>query len=59
MRIFLAGASGVIGIRLVPLLVSAGHEVGGMTRTPEKLEALRRLGAEPILRDVFDAHARS
>jgi nucleoside-diphosphate-sugar epimerase len=34
MRIFVAGASGVIGIRLVPLLVAAGHEVAGMTRSP-------------------------
>ena len=45
MRMFVAGASGVIGIRLLPLLVAAGHQVAGMTRTPAKiaeLEALRR-----------------
>jgi nucleoside-diphosphate-sugar epimerase len=54
-RIFLAGASGVIGVRLVPLLVAAGHEVAGMTRSPSKLAALEALGAEPVLCDVYDA----
>jgi nucleoside-diphosphate-sugar epimerase len=57
MRIFLAGASGVIGVRLVPLLVAAGHEVAGMTRSPEKLDGLKALGAEPVLCDVYDADA--
>ena len=57
MRIFLAGASGVIGVRLVPLLVAAGHEVAGMTRSPGKLDGLRALGAEPVLCDVYDADA--
>lgn len=55
MRIFLAGASGVIGVRLVPLLVDAGHVVAGMTRSPEKAELVRELGAEPVVCDVFDA----
>lgn len=54
MRIFLAGATGVIGVHLTPLLAQAGHQVVGMTRTPEKLERLRELGAEPVLCDVFD-----
>ncbi len=36
MRIFLAGASGVIGVRLLRLLVAAGHEVAAMTRSPER-----------------------
>ncbi len=54
MRIFLAGASGVIGVRLIPLLVSQGHVVAGMTRSPEKVASLRELGAEPVLCDVFD-----
>jgi uncharacterized protein YbjT (DUF2867 family) len=53
-RIFLAGASGVIGVRLIPLLVSQGHVVAGMTRSPEKVASLRELGAEPVLCDVFD-----
>jgi nucleoside-diphosphate-sugar epimerase len=57
MRVFLAGASGVIGQRLVPLLVQAGHVVGGMTRSPGKTKLLRQLGAEPILCDVFDREA--
>lgn len=57
MRVFVAGASGIIGVRLVPLLVAAGHAVAGMTRTPSKLEQLRELGAEPVLCDVYDAVA--
>ena len=57
MRIFLAGASGVIGQRLIPRLVQAGHIVGGMTRSASKTELLSHLGAEPILCDVFDREA--
>ena len=55
MRIFLAGATGVLGVRLVPLFVQAGHQVVGMTRTPEKVGLLKELGAEPVVCDVFDA----
>ncbi|HEX8753234.1 MAG TPA: NAD(P)H-binding protein [Solirubrobacterales bacterium] len=55
MRVFLAGASGVIGRRLVPLLVAEGHTVAGMTRSREKAEMLRELGAEPLVLDVYDA----
>ena len=57
MRIFLAGASGVIGVRLIPLLVRDGHEVAGMTRSSGKTAKLRELGAEPVVCDVFDAGA--
>jgi nucleoside-diphosphate-sugar epimerase len=57
MRVFLAGASGVIGQCLIPRLVQAGHVVGGMTRSPDKTELLAELGAEPILCDVFDREA--
>ena len=57
MRIFVAGASGVLGIRIVPLLVAAGHEVAAMTRTAVKAEALRALGARPVVCDVYDAAA--
>ena len=57
MRVFLAGASGVIGVRLIPLLVRDGHEVAGMTRSPGKAAVLRELGAEPVVCDVFDAGA--
>ncbi|MGE5408886.1 MAG: NAD-dependent epimerase/dehydratase family protein [Syntrophothermus sp.] len=55
MRVFLAGASGVIGRRLVPLLVADGHRVAGMTRTPAKAGMLGELGAEPVVADVYDA----
>lgn len=58
-RIFLAGASGVIGRKLIPLLVEAGHTVGGMTRSATKVELLRELGAQPIVVDVFDSAALS
>jgi uncharacterized protein YbjT (DUF2867 family) len=57
MRVFVAGASGVIGVQLVPLLVAAGHRVAGMTRSPGKVERLRGLGAEPVVCDAFDAGA--
>jgi len=57
MRIFLAGASGVIGIRLVPLLVADGHTAAGMTRSPDKAGQLRDLGADPVICDVFDRDA--
>lgn len=55
MRVFLAGASGVIGVRLVPLLVDAGHVVAGMTRSRPQIVAA--LGAEPVVCDVYDARA--
>jgi nucleoside-diphosphate-sugar epimerase len=57
MRIFVAGASGVIGVRLLPLLVEAGHVVAGMTRSNEKALRLAALGAEPVVCDVFDREA--
>ena len=57
MRIFLAGASGAIGLRLVPLLLEAGHEVAGLTRSPRKAATLRALGAEPVVADVYEAAA--
>lgn len=57
MRIFLAGATGVLGIRLVPLLVAAGCEVAGMTRSAEKSERLVAAGATPVVCDVYDAAA--
>jgi nucleoside-diphosphate-sugar epimerase len=53
-RVFLAGASGVIGQRLIPQLVEAGYEVGGMTRSAGKADLIAELGAEPIVCDVFD-----
>lgn len=57
MRIFLAGATGVVGRRLVPLLISAGHQVTGLARSTAAAERLRSSGAEPAVVDVFDADA--
>ncbi len=57
MKIFLAGAGGAIGRRLTPLLRAAGHDVAGTTRSADKADGLRALGAEPVVVDVFDAAA--
>jgi nucleoside-diphosphate-sugar epimerase len=57
MRVFLAGAGGVIGRRLTPLLVKMGHQVAGTTRSADKAGAIRAMGAEPVVVDVFDAEA--
>ena len=57
MRVFLAGATGAIGRRLVPMLLAEGHQVTGMTRSSEKVESLRVAGAEPVVADALDADA--
>lgn len=57
MRIFVAGATGVIGRRLVPLLVNAGSEVTAVSRSAKKSAALRKQGATPITVDLFDPAA--
>ena len=49
MRVFVAGAAGVIGQRLVPLLTAAGHEVTGTTRSAARETEIRRLGATPVI----------
>jgi nucleoside-diphosphate-sugar epimerase len=54
-RIFLAGATGVIGRRLVPLLLERGHEVFGATRSNANVAALEHSGARPVVVDAFDA----
>jgi uncharacterized protein YbjT (DUF2867 family) len=54
MRIFFAGASGVIGGHVLPLLVDAGHTVGAMTRSDAKVKQLEHAGAQAIVCDVFD-----
>src|SRR5262245_35296678 len=59
MRIFLAGASGAVGRRLVPLLIRAGHDVTGTTRSAETGKELERAGVTPAVLDVFDAQAVS
>ena len=55
MKIFLAGATGVIGRRLLPLLLNARHQVVGTTRSMTKADGLRAAGVEPVVVDVFDA----
>ena len=57
MKVFLAGASGAVGRRLVPLLVRAGHAVTGTTRSAATGKQLERAGATPAVLDVFDAPA--
>lgn len=56
-RIFIAGASGAIGRRLVPQLLAAGHEVHGMSRSRERATELERLGARAVQVDVYDRDA--
>jgi nucleoside-diphosphate-sugar epimerase len=53
-RVFVAGATGVIGRVLLPLLVEAGHDVIGMTRTPERVRELEGVGAAAVVCDAFD-----
>jgi nucleoside-diphosphate-sugar epimerase len=57
MRVFVAGATGALGARLVPQLVERGHEVIGTTRSAEKTDRLVALGAEPVVLDVLDRAA--
>jgi nucleoside-diphosphate-sugar epimerase len=55
MRVFVAGATGVIGRRLVPRLVERGHDVVATTRSQQKSEILRELGATVVVMDGLDA----
>lgn len=57
MRIVIAGATGVIGSRLVPLLIEEGHEVVGFTRTPAKVADIQASGAQGSAVDILDAAA--
>ena len=57
MRVFVAGATGAIGTRLVPQLVARGHEVTGTSRSQDKAEKLREQGAEPVVLDLLDPQA--
>ena len=54
MRVFVAGASGAIGRRLVPKLMGAGHEVTGMTRSEASAARIREAGVRAVVCDVFD-----
>ena len=57
MRVFIAGGSGAIGRFLVPQLVGVGHEVVALTRSPQRAEALERMGAAAVLGDAYDEGA--
>lgn len=57
MKVFVAGATGIVGRALVPLLRAHGHEVVGMTRTPGKQRALCAMGAAPVVADALDESA--
>ena len=57
MKVLIVGATGAIGRRLVPRLLKRGHEVVGTCRSPEKIEQLLELGAEPVVLDALDALA--
>ena len=57
MKIFVAGATGVLGRELVPQLVARGHEVVGMIKNASKQDLVRSLGARPIVADALDADA--
>ena len=57
MRVFVTGASGAIGSRLVPQLIDAGHDVIGAHNSPDSAKLLRTLGAKPVLVDLLDASA--
>jgi uncharacterized protein YbjT (DUF2867 family) len=48
MRVFVAGATGAVGRRLVPMLLASGHEVIGSSRSPRRVERLRALGATEV-----------
>src|SRR3954447_14945289 len=57
MKVFVAGATGVLGRELVPQLVARGHEVVGMTRSAAKQDLVRSLGARPAVADALDPDA--
>jgi 2-alkyl-3-oxoalkanoate reductase len=57
MRVLVVGATGAVGRQLVPRLVTAGHQVGATTRSPDKMDSLRSAGAQPYLLDGLDADA--
>lgn len=57
MRVLVAGATGMIGRRLVPMLVAAGHQVTGLTRSRGRTAVLTRARVQAIVCDVFDAEA--
>jgi nucleoside-diphosphate-sugar epimerase len=54
MKIFVAGATGALGKQLLPRLVAGGYDVAGMTRSKSKIEAVRSLGATPVVADALE-----
>src|SRR4051794_32467997 len=54
MKVLVAGATGALGKQLVPRLVANRHDVAGITRSPSKQDAVRALGARPIVADALD-----
>ena len=57
MKVFVAGATGAVGRRLIPRLVARGHSVAGLTHNPQKSELVRNLGAEPLVASGLDGEA--
>jgi len=55
MKVFVAGGTGALGSRVLPLLVQSGHDVTGIARTPVKAEVVRAAGATPVTVDLFDS----
>ena len=59
MKVFIAGATGVLGRQLVPQLVAKGHEVVGMTRSALKQDLVHSLGARPVVADELERYGRA
>jgi nucleoside-diphosphate-sugar epimerase len=57
MKVFVAGAAGAVGKRLLPLLAERGHELVGLTRSDASADLVRMLGARPVVADALDADA--
>jgi nucleoside-diphosphate-sugar epimerase len=57
MRVFVAGAAGAIGRQLIPILVGAGHDVVGTTRSPDRAKWLASAGGRPVIVDAYDRDA--
>ena len=57
MKIFIAGATGAVGRRLIPALIQLGHQVIRMSRSKDKMKMIRASGATPVIADAFDAKA--
>jgi nucleoside-diphosphate-sugar epimerase len=56
-KVFLAGATGAVGVALIPMLIEAGYTVHGSTRRADRAGALEAMGVHPVVVDVFDAAA--